>query len=372
MSCVFLFAGLLLGAEPEPLRIRATEDAARIEVIAALPEKALAPLPKGKLSAEQGERLLRLTLLDADSGKEGPAILGSYERRNDNLVFTPCFPLTPGQRYRATLEVPGSKPLTTEYRVPERKAAAAAVVEQVYPTAAVLPANQLKFYIHFSKPMAEGREIFDRIKLLDAAGKEIAEPWRRTELWSADGRRLTLWIHPGRIKQGVALREQEGPVLEPNKEYTLLIGAELLDTEGRRLAKAFRKKFRTGLEEHTRPLPEQWRVRPPVAGERSPLIVEFPRPLDRALLDRFVTVLDADGQPVAGRIEVGAEERSWSFHPERPWRAAEYRIKVEGELEDLAGNTPLRPFDVDLKAPSPAPPKLNLPFRPRLSSDDSR
>src|SRR3989442_14659761 len=106
--------------------------------------------------------------------------------------------------------------------------------------------------------MRESKAIFDKIGLLDDKGKTVVEPWRRTELWSADSRRLTLWIHPGRIKRGVGPREQEGPVLEPGRKYVLLIGADVADTDGRRIGRAFRKAFRAGAEDRERPLPERW------------------------------------------------------------------------------------------------------------------
>jgi hypothetical protein len=229
----------------------------------------------------------------------------------------------------------------------------------------VLPANHLKFYIHFSKPMRESKVIFDQIRMVDEKGNDISDPWRRTELWSVDCRRLTLWIHPGRIKRGVGPREDEGPVLLPDKRYRLVIGKEMLDVNGQPLGKDFEKAFRTIEEDRTRPLPEKWTVRAPEQGTTKPLLIEFGEPLDRPLLDRFLTVQGEDGKPVAGRIEVGKEERSWLFHPERSWESAEYRILVDGDLEDLAGNNPVRVFDTDLDEPKPKPPVLTLRFRPR-------
>jgi len=354
----------LVAADPEPaLRIRAAADA-KVEVVALLPAKVQALLPAGQVKPDDGERYLRLARIDPETGREGAAMLGAYERKDTSLVFRPRFALTPGQRYRATLELPGQKPITVDHAVPERDATPP-VVEQIFPTGAELPANHLKFYIHFSKPMREGAEIFDHINLLDAAGKPLDDPWRRTELWSADGKRLTLWIHPGRIKRGVNLREEFGPVLEPRKEYTLELGTKLCDTDGRPLAKAFTKKFRTGPEERTRPRVEAWKLTPPAAAGRDALLLEFPRPLDRALLDRCITVTDAHGKPVVGRIEIGKEERSLEFRPEKAWQVADYQVRVDERLEDLAGNTPVRLFDVDLSDPKPGPAKLSLAFRPK-------
>jgi hypothetical protein len=213
--------------------------------------------------------------------------------------------------------------------------------------------------------MRESKVIFDQLSVLDDQGKPINDPWRRTDLWSADGRRLTLLVHPGRIKRGVGPREEEGPVFLPERKYTLVIGAEVADTRGQPLGKEFRRTFRTVAEKRSRPLPELWSLRPPPPGTRQPLKVGFPDPLDRALLDRHLIVQDKSGKPVAGRIEVGREERSWEFHPAAPWKDEEHTLKVDGELEDLGGNTPVRLFDVDLRDPVPPAPKLLLVFRPR-------
>lgn len=128
-----------------------------------------------------------------------------------------------------------------EYRAPALPAAPAAQVVAIYPTAAELPANQLKFYLHFSQPMRQTREIFEHIDLLGPQGRPVEDPWRRTELWSEDGKRLTLLIHPGRIKQGIQLGTLLGPVLDPDQSYTLIVHATMLDANGRPLGQASTK-----------------------------------------------------------------------------------------------------------------------------------
>ncbi len=359
---VLLALGL---ADAASVQVRVTAETARVEVVASLPGTLLADVPVGVLKQEQGERWLRFSLIDPDSGEEGPAMLGNYRREKATLLFVPRHALTAGLHYRATLELGGGRTATAEYRVPAKVASPPPVVETVYPTSAVLPANQLKFYLHFSKPMRESRTIFDQIQLLDEQGKPVSEPWRRTELWSTDGKRLTLWIHPGRIKRGVGPREQEGPVLLEDRKYTLVIGTEVADAAGQPLSKAFTKSFRTIAAKRSPPLPKQWTLRPPLKGTRQPLVVEFPGPLDRALLDRLLSVTTQGGRGVAGRIEIGKEERSWSFHPDQPWEDAGYTLVTNGQLEDLAGNTPSRLFDVDLKDAPLTPAELTRSFRPR-------
>src|SRR5262249_19675005 len=138
----------------------------------------------------------------------------------------------------------------------------------------------------------------------------------------------------------------------------------LLDAEERKLGKTYTKKFRTTGEDRQQILLSDWKLHSPNAGTKELLKLEFPKALDRGSLTRLLTVVDAKGKPVAGKIELGKAERSWLFQPAKAWKNAEYRVKVDGKFEDVAGNTPLRPFDRDLKAPAPKIQPLLLPFRP--------
>jgi hypothetical protein len=211
--------------------------------------------------------------------------------------------------------------------------------------------------------MREGPAVFDHIKLRGDDGEEVEDPWRRTELWNEDATRLTLWIHPGRIKEGVNLRDELGPVLEPNRRYTLVVSGKLPDAEGRLLGTDFKKTFRTTAAIRTAIEVKDWMLASPEAGTTKPLEVSFPRPLDHALLGRSLTVRDVAGELVPGTITVGKLERSWSFRPEQPWKAGRFTLLAHERLEDLAGNTILRPFDLNLKLPAPKDPPRSLPFR---------
>ncbi|HYF00372.1 MAG TPA: hypothetical protein VEJ18_15740 [Planctomycetota bacterium] len=347
MSRAALLLLALAGCAPAGLRVEAEADPARVRVVAPLP----AGLAEGPLPAPEAERHLRLVRVDPETSGEGPPLLGDYAREDGRLVFRPRHPLAPGERYRAAAGL-----ARVDYAVPPRPSGPPAEVVAIYPTADRLPANLLKFYLHFSKPMREGARVFDGIRLRRSDGSEIAEPWRRAELWTEDARRLTLWIHPGRVKRGVNLREQEGPVLEPGRSYTLEIGAELLDGEGRPMGRAFTKRFTAVEEDHEKPDPWAWRIEPPKAGTRDPLTVRFPEPLDRWLLARGLSL------GVAGRPSVGPGETSWSFTPADPWPRGELLLRIQPLLEDLAGNTPQRRFEEQAgeepRPPAPVPVRI--------------
>ena len=349
LASLLAAASLAAKQSPPNLEIRPlADDPTRVEVV-----------------TQDKEARLSLALFD-DNGREGPAILGKVRKRGESTIFAPKYGLGRGLRYRATLQRPDGSKVTVTYRVPVLPASEPAVVGQVYPSASTLPANNLKFYLHFSKPMREGKAIFDQIQILDLDnhGEPIPHPWRRVELWSDDATRLTLWIHPGRIKQGVNLREDEGPVLHPKHRYALLISRKVRDAEGQPLGGPFRKEFVARSPDHERPLPSKWQITSPRANTREPLQLRFHESMDHSLLHRMLTIHDRQTKPVAGELQVGPSETSWTFTPKEPWGATRHVLRIDPELEDLAGNTPARLFDVDLQAGNPANAVLSLGFSP--------
>lgn len=233
----------------------------------------------------------------------------------------------------------------------------------IHPSGDTLPANHLKFYLHFSEPMRQG-VFLEHYRLLDDRHQPVIEPFRETELWSEDGRRLTLWLHPGRQKTGVNLNEEFGPVLQPHRRYTLVISGKWPSERGVALGRDVEKAFRTG-ERLTQQLnAAAWHFVAPQAGTSQPLKIQFPAPLDHALLGRCLRVVDAANAPVAGAVGIADDEQAWSFTPRQPWKAARYRILADAILEDLAGNSLARPFEVDLQATPPkrVSPVVAVPF----------
>lgn len=371
-ACLLAF---LLTADPAaPIEFRVlSTDGTTVEFVGAFTAGQLNRLPAGDLNSEIAERWMRVTLVDEATGKDGTAILGAYIKRKDGkLSFRPRFPLSAGGLYRASLQFTLNKFETRDYRVPASAKAAAPRVTAIYPTADRVPANLLKFYIHFSQPMREGEAVFDNCQLLNDKNQPLVDCWRLTELWNHDATRLTMFIHPGRIKEGVNLREEEGPVLVPNRRYTLVIGGKTLDAKGQPLGLAFTKQFTTTAEDHERIDISRWSLRPPESNSRSPLRLELPKALDRHLLARCLRVNDAQGKQLEGAVEVLEGERAWQFTPVIPWRAEKYTVDIDGVLEDQAGNTPLRRFDNELKdkdqEASEAVVPLKLVFQPLPSA----
>jgi hypothetical protein len=367
LACATSCVGVGPPAHPRS-NIDSDRDPARPTFTIALPPDVARKLSEANVRPAEGARYLRVTRIDEATGSEGPPIFGAYRLVGNALQFQPEFRLGAAARYRITAEVPGQPTLYSDYRV--NVAASDALppaIERTYPTADALPANLLKFYVHFSRPMRQTDAVFNRIHILDDQGLPVHDPWRRFQQWSDDGKRLTLWIHPGRVKRGVNLREDLGPVLVPGKSYTLQFEPTLDDLSGQPLGKPFSKSFTATAEDHERVLPEKWTLVAPPAGGREPLTITFPKPLDHALLQRLLAVRNAAGQAVEGAVEVPAGETAWHFRPATAWAAGqEYTVEIDPLLEDLAGNTPLRVFDTDMQEAEPKqPPVLKLTFRAR-------
>jgi hypothetical protein len=276
-----------------------------------------------------------------------PPMLGSYTVDNGALTFRPRFPLAPGVRSRAVFHPPGRS--TTEAVFEGRRVdlAPSTRVEQVYPSIDLLPDNQLKFYVHFSAPMSRG-DAWRHIHLLDQTGAQVELPFLEVdqELWDREYKRLTVLFDPGRIKRGLVPLADAGPAIEDGKQYTLVVDRDWLDGRGAPLTAGFRKPFRVGPADRTPPDTAQWRLTAPKAGTSDALVVNFPKPMDYALLMRLLDVTSAGGR-IAGTATVGRQETEWRFVPVEPWKAGAYSLVADTSLEDLAGNRIGRAFDVD-------------------------
>jgi hypothetical protein len=290
------------------------------------------------LGAGDARTLLRVSV-DADA----PPILGDYRVDGDVLRFRPMFPFDRGRDYVVRVDA-GEDPIVTRVRLPAGDITPSTLVSEIYPTAQRLPENQLKFYVHFSAPMAGGDGL-EFVKLLDESGAEVVDPFLPLgdAFWDRERRRYTIFFDPGRVKRGILPNEEMGrPILE-GKRYTLVIDPEWRDAEGLPLAAPHEKAFIADAADE-RPIdPALWTLQTPKAGNREPLVVDFHEPLDHAVLIRSLRI---DG--IDGNAEVSVNESRWSWTPTEPWLAGAYELIALSVLEDLAGNQIGKAFEVDV------------------------
>jgi hypothetical protein len=278
-----------------------------------------------------------------------PPLLGSYAVEGGTLVFHPAFPISAGVKYRAVFHAPGIPTVEKTFDGPPRDTTPSARVEHIYPSADVLPSNQLRLYIYFSAPMSRGVAA-QYVHIYDENGKVLqgneAAFLPSQELWDPAFQRLTMTFDPGRIKRGLTSNERIGPPLAQGKRYTLAIDREWPDARGVAMAEGFRKSFTGGPAQRTPPDPKQWRVTAPKAGTSAALVVTFPTSMNYPLLLRMLQVAGPQSN-VTGSVSIAQKETEWRFVPQAPWKPGDYRLVVDTGLEDLAGNHIGQPFDID-------------------------
>ena len=328
-------------------------------------------------SRAEGDRILITNIKDPSKAKvtvhldeaknTDPSMLGSTSIENGNLIFTPRFSLQPGTRFRVMVQSdPALKPEAFFVDTPKRNEQASKVVA-VYPSSDTLPENTLRFYVQFSAPMRKGN-IYRYLSIREVGGKVVELPFLEIEqeFWSRDSKRLTLLLDPGRVKRGLKPREEMGPILVEGKTYELVVDGDWPNSNGRKLGQDFIKRFQVTAADHLQPDPSKWKVTAPAAGTTEPLVVEFLDSIDHSMLSRSIRVLDSAGKEITGEIEIGGRETRWNFKPDLPWSSGVQKLNVNATLEDNAGNSIGRPFDVDLikKAKSgKSPSAIELEFQ---------
>ena len=359
--------------DPSPARAKGITihyDAPHV-VVRGIDDANLRSLAKADWDSDRWFEVLSLSV--ASTRSKPLPITGTYRVIGASLLFEPRFPLEPGLDYSAKFD-PSRLPIARDdrssrmdFKRPPASKPAPASVDRVEPSGDVLPENLLKFYIHFSAPMSRG-EVYQRVRLTDASGRALDHAFLEIgeELWDRSGTRITLLLDPGRIKRGLRPREEEGPILEASKSYALVVDREWPDAAGQPLREPFKKVFRAGLAQMRQLDPKEWVIKTPSPLSRGSLAVTFPQPLDRALLDRALVVLDPKGARVAGRASIGEGSTRWGFTPAVEWTVGTYQLEIDTDLEDLAGNSVARAFEVDVEGPVQVPSevrRVRLPIK---------
>lgn len=224
----------------------------------------------------------------------------------------------------------------------------------IQPSDAEVPANLLRLSVVFEAPV-EG-EVLSRIALVHADGRTVREPFLPQELWSPDGKILTLLLHPGRVKTGLAAREQWGPILSEGDDIVLTF-------DGRPI-----QHWHIGPVDANGPVVSAWRLSQVSPGSRETLVVTLDAPIDGRDVD-YLVVVGADDRLVEGRAQLLKGEATWTFTPGAAWRPGEYRLVIRGTLEDPSGNRLGGHFETPMDSPQPIATDASIAFR--LGSDQA-
>ena len=179
------------------------------------------------------------------------------------------------------------------------------------------------------------------ISLTDAAGNIDSHAFMefKQELWSPDGKRLTILFDPGRIKRGVSTNMELGPALLEGRQYHVTISGSWKDVYGQELLVETRKDFVVGNAYRQHVKVHEWMIDEPGANSYDALLLQFDRIMDHALLQSMIQVKDRKNKLIAGHWEILKQEQLIQFIPEKKWQKGEYHIVIDSRLEDVAGNS---------------------------------
>jgi hypothetical protein len=280
-----------------------------------------------------------------------PAILGDYIVENDKIRFEPLIPFT----WQLEYEVRFRNVVLGSVTIADNDNNAVPELTAIYPSQDTLPANLLKIYLQFSKPMREGQSL-RHIALLEDGKDTLSQVFLdlQPELWNREGTLLTLWLDPGRIKRDLQPNKKMGAPLQPGATYMLAVNNSWPDRGGKTLGTTVTKKFVVSTRDSLSPSVDRWKLTPPQAGTKAPLVVHFLENLDYVLTKEAIFITGEKGA-IGGEASVKEEESVYFFTPAQPWQTGTYSLAVEARLEDLTGNNLNRPFDRDITASAASP-----------------
>jgi len=169
----------------------------------------------------------------------------------------------------------------------------------------------------------------------------------KPELWNADGTVLTLWIDPGRVKQDLIPNRQLGTVLHDNHRYRLEVAKGWKSKKGAATTVNYSRKFVTASRDIDKPHIRDWKIR----SERDTIVVDTKEILDWSLLNTSVSLWSRDKQLEAKSFSEVCETQLIII-PKKSLEQGIYTLKIEGILEDRAGNNLNRLFETDVTSQS--------------------
>lgn len=211
----------------------------------------------------------------------------------------------------------------------------------------VWPANILRVHLVFPRPVDPwGAEA--PLRLLDGEGRERPGVFVDVPggLWSACGRILTVLLHPGRVKRGLAARDRLGPALAAGETVTLALAAGLREADG---------------GPHGLPQRFPLRIAPPVFGPIPPdairrtacgLLLGGPAPIDAVGALTHARLIAPDGTALSGRLAL--RPRGALHLVPRDGACPQFRVEIAAALEDCCGNRRDTAFETAATAPHAA------------------
>lgn len=276
--------------------------------------------------------------------KIAPAIQGTWKQTENQSIFTPLVPL----QWNTSYTLLHNNNLHT-FTIPIPEDYKPLQVTAIHPNTTTLPANFLKWYIQFSKPINPSR-IYDHITITDGDGNPIDRALLPllNPLLSKDRTLLTLWIEPGRQKRDLGPNARLGSVFKTGERYALSISG-LKDHNGISMPSHFTQQFTIATADRKKPAIETWMIKTPTPGTIEPLRIICNETLDYGSIQDALHITTKTGIEIAGKTQWNPKKKTIYFIPISNWNNDYYTILFDKTLEDLAGNNIVRLFDADVR-----------------------
>ena len=172
--------------------------------------------------------------------------------------------------------------------------------------------------------------------------RPIQEPFLEQELWSPNGKVLTVLMHPGRVKTWTEGAREMGPILSEGDDVTLALDGLPI------------KRWSVGPADEIGPVPSAWKLSPTCAASKQPLVVKLDGPIEGRDAD-YLAVADDRDRRVAGRAQLSERRNRLDVHSEPALARGTYKLVVRGTLEDPAGNRLGSHFETPIQSPPGSP-----------------
>ena len=320
-------------------KIQSSNEGVEVEVIYESGKAAAVKIHSKLLEDRDASDDLKIELENNESNTN---VLGEFYW-NENILFKPLIPLTPGKTY---LIMAGGEAIA-KFTIPESDNSSVPVITEIFPGQDTVPSNLLKMYLQFSEPMGVDHS-GKFVKVLDAKGDSVNPIFLNLvpELWNEDKTILTLWLDPGRIKRGLIPNERLGAPLIEERYYTLIIMPGWRSKKGTGTGEEFNKKFFVSHRDSISPSTDSWTLLLPLAESNDRLVIHFNETLDYILCQEAISIWK-DTVRISGKATLTNEEQQFNFYPDSPWKEGDYKVEAESRLEDLAGNNLNRLFETD-------------------------
>ncbi len=276
---------------------------------------------------------------------ETPHIIGAYLIKENRLLFKPRFTLLPNVNYTVSyFSFERAEWEFKEFRVTPFHGEQPRVTS-VFPGTESIPQNTLRFYLYFDQPMGQSNP-YEFIKLENDQGENIEDAFVEitSGLWNSERTRLTVFIHPGRVKRMVGPNLKQGPVFEKGKSYRLILSSEFASSYGITMSNDWVKTFSIDAPVYEKINIANWYVIPPEIGTTNPLVIQTTSHLDEAIAQRMIQVKSGNSI-LDGKVQFTESKRQLIFTPSKIWVSGNYDLIIPSTIEDVCGNTVHYIFD---------------------------